>query len=73
MKKYTFKNPHLLSFFFLQRPILKGENRNLQSELGIDHDAEVEGLNKSLKDKQAALEALEKSKSRDNMIIKFRE
>ena len=46
------------------------ETLDIQSR---QHDAEVEGLNKSLKDKQTALEALEKSKSRDNMIIKFRE
>ena len=37
------------------------------------HDTLVEGLTKSNKDKQTALDAFEKNKSRDKMIIKFRE
>lgn len=46
------------------------ESMNIQQK---QHDQVIEELTKSSKDKQIALDAVEKKESRDKMIIKFRE
>ena len=46
------------------------ENMDLQSK---QYEQQIVALNKTNKDKQTALEASEKSRARDKMIIKFRE
>ena len=46
------------------------ENMDIQQR---QHEYQVNGLTKSNKDKQKALEASEKNRARDKMIIKFRE
>ena len=46
------------------------ENMDIQQR---QHEYQINNLTKSNKDKQKALEASEKNRARDKMIIKFRE
>ena len=46
------------------------ENMDIQQR---QHEYQINSLTKSNKDKQKALEASEKNRARDKMIIKFRE